>query len=176
MNCPQDNQKLTPFDYKGVKLHICPKDNGLWFDKGELQKAKDAKDEYIRWVDPDLWKDKGKFRISASARLCPRDQVPLYETQYEPSEIKVDVCTVCEGVWLDKGEFDKIVNYLRDKVSRETISGYLKNIGEEAVEVFTGPEGFAAEAKDLLMVMKLLTYRIGVQFPLLKEIIRHLPK
>ncbi len=176
MKCSQDNEKLIQFDYKGVVLHICPHDNSIWFDQDELRQAKDAKDEYLRWVDADLWKEKGKFRISKSELLCPRDRVPLYETRYNESDIVVDVCSVCEGMRLDKGEFDKIIDYLRDRVSRETITGYLKDIGEEGFELFSGPEGFSSEAKDLLMVMKLLTYRIGVQFPLLKDIIQHLPK
>jgi len=176
MHCSTCSEKFIEFEYKGLRLDICPKCNRLWFDRDELRKAKDAKDEFLRWVDLDLWKDKGKFRITQSPKLCPRDAVPLYETRYDTSDIIVDVCSVCEGVLLDKGEFDKIIICLQNYVSDENIRSYLKDIGAEVLEMFNGPEGFSSEAKDLLMVIKLLTYRIGVQVPILAEIIRQLPK
>lgn len=38
---------------------------------------------------------------------CPRCDVPLYDTQREG--VEVDVCPECRGVWLDRGELDKII-------------------------------------------------------------------
>ena len=39
--------------------------------------------------------------------LCPADQTPL--TMSERSGIEIDYCPTCRGVWLDRGELDKII-------------------------------------------------------------------
>jgi Zn-finger nucleic acid-binding protein len=39
---------------------------------------------------------------------CPIDGAELVVT--ERSEVEIDVCPVCRGVWLDRGELEKIVD------------------------------------------------------------------
>ena len=39
--------------------------------------------------------------------LCPNDQTPL--TMTERQGIEIDYCPTCRGVWLDRGELDKII-------------------------------------------------------------------
>lgn len=39
--------------------------------------------------------------------LCPTDQTPLVMTDRQGVEI--DYCPTCRGVWLDRGELDKII-------------------------------------------------------------------
>lgn len=39
--------------------------------------------------------------------LCPACQVPLVMT--ERQNIEIDYCPSCRGVWLDRGELDKII-------------------------------------------------------------------
>lgn len=176
MMCPLCEKQFTKLSYKGVELDLCVNCFTLWFDKGELGKAKDERDEFLRWIDPDIWRDKIHFRISPSQKLCPKDSVPLYETVYDATGVRIDICSICEGVLLEKGEFDRIIDHLRDHISSESIRGYLKDIGEEALEIFTGKERFSEEVGDLLIVLKLLSYRILAQYPFLHELIRQLPK
>jgi len=38
---------------------------------------------------------------------CPNDQTVL--TMSERSGIEIDYCPTCRGVWLDRGELDKII-------------------------------------------------------------------
>lgn len=38
---------------------------------------------------------------------CPIDKVPLVRKVYEES-IEIDTCEICSGVWLDKGELEKL--------------------------------------------------------------------
>jgi Zn-finger nucleic acid-binding protein len=40
--------------------------------------------------------------------LCPADQTPL--TMAERQGIEIDYCPTCRGVWLDRGELDKIID------------------------------------------------------------------
>lgn len=39
--------------------------------------------------------------------LCPSCQVPLVMS--ERQNIEIDYCPTCRGVWLDRGELDKII-------------------------------------------------------------------
>lgn len=38
---------------------------------------------------------------------CPVDNVPL--VMAERSGVEIDYCPTCRGVWLDRGELDKII-------------------------------------------------------------------
>ena len=39
---------------------------------------------------------------------CPRCDLPLNLSQRQ--SVEIDVCPQCRGVWLDRGELDKITN------------------------------------------------------------------
>jgi len=45
--------------------------------------------------------------MSADAMLCPLDRTPLVMS--ERQSIEIDYCPTCRGVWLDRGELDKII-------------------------------------------------------------------
>jgi uncharacterized protein len=42
-----------------------------------------------------------------SEMLCPIDRTPLVMS--ERQNIEIDFCPTCRGVWLDRGELDKII-------------------------------------------------------------------
>ena len=42
-----------------------------------------------------------------SEMLCPVDRTPLVMS--ERQSIEIDYCPTCRGVWLDRGELDKII-------------------------------------------------------------------
>jgi len=161
---------------QNVEVEYCPRCYGLWFQKDELQEAKDEKDEDLRWLDIDLWKDPGEFRVSRGEKMCPVDRLPLYQVRYGDSSVKVDVCNVCQGIWLDRGEFIEIVEYLKEKGVRETLHNYAKNLAEELWEVFAGPEMLRDELLDFLAILKLLRYKFSVQHPAMAAFMVSLPK
>ncbi len=43
----------------------------------------------------------------AEEMLCPVDRTPLVMS--ERQNIEIDYCPTCRGVWLDRGELDKII-------------------------------------------------------------------
>jgi hypothetical protein len=43
----------------------------------------------------------------AEPMLCPIDRTPLVMS--ERQNIEIDYCPTCRGVWLDRGELDKII-------------------------------------------------------------------
>lgn len=176
MLCPIDKIKLEKAILSGVEVDYCPKCLGLWFEEEELRLAKDYKDRNLRWLDIDLWKSEDKFKISLTQKLCPQDRLPLYETNYGDSDIKVDICNVCYGTWLDRGEFKKIIQYLKEKVDKEVLNHYLKNLREELWEIFSGPEDFKDELDDFVVILKLFVYKFIAQHSAIAKIISGLPR
>ncbi len=174
--CPLCDEGLEEVDLYGVKVDRCSSCNGVWFEKNELRRVKDRKEEDLNWMDIDLWEREENFRISKQERLCPACQLPLYEINYGDSDIKVDICNVCEGVWLDEGEFKKIVNYLKERAGDRIMNEYAKTLIEETGEVFLGPEPLEEEIGDVITVLGLLKYRIAGKHPFFTETISNLPK
>jgi len=102
MTCPVCGNKLDKALFNKVEVDICPSCLGMWFEEDELRWAKDSKDQRLTWLDVDLWEDETKLRVSSQDKLCPCCRLPLYEVRYGDSEVKVDLCNVCHGVWLDR--------------------------------------------------------------------------
>lgn len=68
--------------------------------------------EYFRNKERELLeKMKAKLQSEEAKSLetkCPKCDGTLHETNF--SNIKIDVCDKCHGVWLDAGEFAQVVN------------------------------------------------------------------
>lgn len=175
MKCPLCKIELDKAILHNVEVDYCPQCLGLWFDEEELRWAKDEKDRDLRWLDIDLWKEKDQFKISRGIRLCPSCRLPLYEVYYGRSGIIVDLCNLCHGIWLDRGEFKKIIEYLKMKADWEVLNHYVKKLAEEFWEIFTGPETLREEILDFLTILKLLNHKFIVQHPILFKIIANLP-
>lgn len=48
---------------------------------------------------------------------CPNGNETLLMT--ERNQIEIDYCPSCRGVWLDKGELDKMLNYAAQNITQE---------------------------------------------------------
>lgn len=97
--CPKCTNYMFPGRKKGVQIDCCSSCNGIWLDKGELATIAQTKTD-----------------IPASAQFkkptefpCPRCGTKLSEQPYSSDgDLLVDSCTGCSGVYLDKGELEKI--------------------------------------------------------------------
>ena len=184
MLCPISKTKLQKAIFYGVETDYCPDCLGIWFEEEELRWAKDAKDKDLKWLDIDLWKDDAKFKINRGIRLCPLCRLPLYEVYYGStsspqagdSKIVVDLCNLCHGIWLDRGEFKKIIEYLKKEAGWKVLNRYAKAFSEEFWEIFSGPESLKEETLDFLTILKLLSYKFVTQHPNLTKIISELPR
>ena len=176
MKCPLCKKPLLSAILHNTEIDYCPNCLGLWFEEEELRWAKDEEDRNLGWLDIDLWKDKEKFKISSGIRLCPSCRVPLYEVYYGDSGVIVDVCNLCHGVWLDRAEFKKIIDWLKEKADYEILHNYSKNLFKELAEIFTGPETLREEILDFLLILKLLNYKFAVKYPIISQIILELPR
>ena len=176
MNCPSCDTTLEKALLAKVEVDYCARCYGLWFEENELQWAKDSEDRDLRWLDIDLWKHPEQFRVDYDTKMCPKDRLPLYEVCYGDSVVKVDVCNICKGIWLDRGEFKEIIEYLKQKEQHEILHHYAKNALAEIWEVFSGPEMLKEELLDFFTILKLLKYKFATQHPVIAKAILSLPK
>ncbi len=96
---------LTPVQHEQVELDACTRCGGLWFDRDEL-------DRVIAAHEPDFADDEPLvqnlgMQLGEAQKSCPVCQVPLvtYKLAQE-SDLQIDVCHECHGIWLDQGELD----------------------------------------------------------------------
>ena len=176
MFCASCKIELEKAIFHKVEIDYCPKCLGIFFEEEELRWAKDTADKNLNWVDVDLWKYEKKFRVSRAGKLCPSCRLPLYEINYGDSGVIVDVCNLCQGIWLDRGEFRKIIAYLKKKTDYEILNNYAKAFSRELWEVFSGPETFREELSDFLTILKLFNYKFVTQYPTIAKMISGLPK
>lgn len=180
MKCPScvTTELHAPTTISSVEVNICERCGGIWFDDDELRKAKDKEVTYAKWFDFDLWEDSTKFSgllDSLNVRMCPKDNEKLFTLSYSGSDVQIDVCKKCHGIWLDKNEFQKIVDFVKRTANEEVLYGYFKNLASEAKEVFTGPESFSSEFDDVLMLVDMFKYKFATQHPKITQVLVNLP-
>lgn len=106
MNCPKCTTALEAVTMDGIEVDVCPACKGVWFDKFELGPLLDSHDEAVK---PLLGGADGDDKNYRRGVKCPRDDADLLRVNSARNhEVTVDVCMVCQGVWLDGGEFERI--------------------------------------------------------------------
>ncbi len=167
--CPRCKEELSPADIGPVEVDQCPECKGVWFDKDELRRAKDATDADLHWMEFEIWKHEDQYEHSTSDLSCPVCDKTMVTLQYGHTKVNVDYCPSCRGTWLEKGEFKKIVNALEDELAEKSFADYVKESVREAGEIFTGHESFISEWKDFVRVLRLMQMRLFVENPRLLQ-------
>ena len=100
---PKAGVEMTPFMLdEGIEIDICPLTKGIWLDLGELR--------VLTGLEADL----PFFRDAVAAAKetiwpSPVAACTLREIRFHPSfEVVIDYCPVSGGIWLDRGELDKL--------------------------------------------------------------------
>lgn len=136
MKCPIDNIEMQNRIYEGtVEIDECPSCQGIWLDKGELEKIEQTRDnDYKKFLEEGMearpFSDPRQSRgatISAALPMedrnltCPSCSMPMHQKEHGYfSKIMIDCCLNCEGIWLDQGELQDIeIFFERNKPAEE---------------------------------------------------------
>src|SRR5437773_287103 len=119
--CPADGATLDLYTLSHIKFEGCPKCHGMWLDKDELRKLKNkVNDGQLHWLNREV-DNIEKTSAIMSSRPCPKcSSSKLRSVIFGHSNVVIDWCPTCHGIWLDRSEFDFIVEYLRDEATKAT--------------------------------------------------------
>lgn len=105
--CPRCGSGLTPRVFGSVTIDECDSCGGHWYDAGELARIRelspaerphDRPGVAPRWVDS-----------KHDAMQCPRCRKGLQNERYAySSDLVLDRCPTCNGMWVDSGELDRM--------------------------------------------------------------------
>jgi hypothetical protein len=88
-----------------------------YFIRLEFERAKKVEEE----LKKKMLEDERSSLKELHYMRCPKCGMQLVEIDYKG--IKIDKCTVCNGVWLDHGELEAIVNLDKSVIAR-LLSGF----------------------------------------------------
>jgi len=106
MKCINDGEDLEKKDVKDVTIDVCNKCGGGFFDKSEIEKLiKNDASESIFFSGKPTGEPKPCRR-----GICPRCDGTMTKVTktYKGDSTSILVCDDCSGIWLDRGQFDKI--------------------------------------------------------------------
>ncbi len=106
MQCPRCQTELQKRQGDGVSALCCKGCQGLWLDRAKLANAKQAD---LPAVTADFWEELDDWQEATIS--CPDDKSRLRTLSHRG--VEVDICPTCSGLWLDKGEWEKLVEARR---------------------------------------------------------------
>ena len=115
MLCPVCQREMRPARHQGLEVDVCPGCGGSFFDRGEL---KETLDRLLTSGEvPEAPLELGRRatpvrRLREPARQCPRCREPMGKFNYcYDSNIILDRCGGCGGIWADRGEVLRCAQY-----------------------------------------------------------------
>ncbi len=115
MKCPRDGAELTKHNYEAnVMVDLCPQCKGMFLEAGELEQIQETiENDYSEALKqmPDLIG--GAFHMAQektrAAVTCPSCAGQTERKEYGYcSQIMIDKCLNCHGIWLDEGEIQAL--------------------------------------------------------------------
>ncbi|RLB58072.1 MAG: hypothetical protein DRI34_05985 [Deltaproteobacteria bacterium] len=104
--CPKCLSDMSEVEHQGVTVDVCQGCRGIWLDAGELAELRGAEEDLP--VNPDTI-EAGDRYLQATTYICPRCEGSFETFEYAPgSDLYIDRCTNCKGIFLDHGELQKI--------------------------------------------------------------------
>jgi Zn-finger nucleic acid-binding protein len=159
MECPKCKIELHKKTIQKIEVNECQKCEGLWFEKDELRQIKDKTDSDLNWMDFEIWKHPEKFKAISEKNHCPNCTNKMNVLDYDNTNIEIEYCRSCQGIWLDKNKLQKIIEALEEEIITKSMDDYVKATIEEAKVLLAGPESFISEWKDFTTILRFLQYR-----------------
>jgi Zn-finger nucleic acid-binding protein len=137
--CPACGSTLNLYAISAMEFEGCPKCKGIWLVKDELRKLKNKVDNgSLRWLNDEI-ENMEKTSVVATKRPCVKCKtVKLVSVIFGRSSVLVDWCPQCHGMWLDRGEFEAITDYLKHELLGMHTKDIEKHAAGDAKRIVTG--------------------------------------
>ena len=116
MQCPACNSEMKQVSVRAnpgtvIILDQCGRCGGIWCDKWELFPV--APDEARRLDPVDEAALKELVALEEKPLYCPRctERLQRFHDPLLPSEIQLQRCRRCEGIWLNRGQFGRYKSF-----------------------------------------------------------------
>jgi len=120
-----------------VHYDSCAQCAGIWFDQGELGKARASTIDTLTAMESNEVASMGTPKEKSSIRACPNDLFTLHTYDYAADPIvQLDHCPECGGVWVEESELGKM---------------------DEAIRKKTFPSGASSEARQEIGIMEAIS-------------------
>jgi Zn-finger nucleic acid-binding protein len=112
MKCPRDGAELAKLRILGLDLDKCHSCDGIWCDRGELERLRDARlNDLEETIERIYGNPKVKPGEVKGFMKCPACDGRLQRQVYSFTQwVQTDRCEKCMGVWLDDRELNAIID------------------------------------------------------------------
>ena len=137
MKCPLDGGELSRQNYEdNIEVDKCSQCGGIWLDYKELERIEETVErDYAEEIQqlPDLIDGAYAMALARSkpATECPKCNQTMERREHGGcSQVMIDVCPHCRGVWLEEGEIRALeVFFERTKSeTQEVRSGFMASL------------------------------------------------
>lgn len=131
MKCPVCSCDLRRARSKGVTVDVCSSCAGIWFDSGELQTLlrQLVESETVAPASTRLFQRRQvqtEDESAAEIRCCPQCGMVMKTFNYAyDSNVFVDKCPHCEGIWTDAGEVKRLARHLKEDPRVSVVGQYI---------------------------------------------------
>jgi Zn-finger nucleic acid-binding protein len=148
--CPACGTGLNVYEFRSMRFEGCPKCKGMWLVKDELRRLKNkVEDGNLRWLNDEI-ENIERASVIAAKRPCVNcKNVNMVSVLFGKSSLVIDWCQKCHGMWLDRGEFEALIEYLKQESGRMKPKVIERHAAADLKRVWSGgPESRLDEALD----------------------------
>lgn len=122
-----------------IVLDQCGKCGGIWCDKWELFPVDPGEAERLDPLDKELLQ--APVTLKKETLYCPRcgDRLRVFKDPILPSEIRLQRCRRCDGIWLNRGQFSRYKHF--QKKTREDKLGGEERL-QKLVHAYQNPQSW----------------------------------
>jgi Zn-finger nucleic acid-binding protein len=132
-----------------IVLDQCPRCGGIWCDRWELFPIAPEEGPRLDSLDEDLLRSVAP--MNRGTLYCPRcrDRLQPFKEPLLPSEIQLQRCRRCDGIWLNRGTFGRFKQWQqrtrKEKMpAEERVRGVVEKYSDPKSWVTTGTRGIFA--------------------------------
>lgn len=175
MICPNCKNELKKTVFESYTISYCKKCKGMWIDSFTFENIKNYESPFGQIININLWKEAENKTVEKSEKKCPQCLKNMAKIKYGDSNVFLEICKDCKGIWFDRGELEKVIKYIEETIDNETIKKLFEELGEEIKNFLIGEETINEEINHIGAILKLMEYRILAKFPSLEKLITSMP-
>lgn len=112
-NCPDCKSSLDSRVFDGITIDACQGCAGIFFDSGEVGQVKAKGLALLQEIEDAIAPTVEVTQAVDGLRLCPCCNTGMHKFRYQySSNIVLDECEKCGGIWVQDGELKRIKEYV----------------------------------------------------------------